>query len=83
MLACVLRKIVPVRLGQWAESNLVILYLFFAEICAIRLKMEFLLTLIIKVIEEIINLGRSQSSFSLHNFMGNLLDLEYDMLFTC
>ena len=42
--------------------------------------MEFPLTLIIKVKEEIINVGRSQSAFSLQCFMGNLLDLENNML---
>lgn len=32
-------------------------------VCALRLKMEFPLTLFIKVIEEIINVGGPQSSF--------------------
>ena len=39
--ACVLKKMIPVRLGQWAESDLMILYLTFfffwqkfASVCA-------------------------------------------------
>lgn len=28
-LACVLKRVIAVRLGQWAESNLVVLYLAF------------------------------------------------------
>lgn len=56
------------RLGHWAESNLVVLYLpfFGAKICracGLKWKMEFPLTLMVKVVEEIIDVGRSQSSF--------------------
>lgn len=55
------------RLGQWAESYLIVLYLTFSfldkNLYAFRLKLEFPLTLMMKVIEEVIHVGRCQSCF--------------------
>lgn len=68
-LACALKRIIPVRLA-WTvgrkQFNSTVLAFFFGQKfvdCVLKWRMEFPLMLIIKVIEEIIDVSRSQSSF--------------------